>query len=197
MMARSKTVDEYVAGLSNWQAEIQELVELCRATGMEESIKWGAPCYSQAGKNVVGINAFKAYFGLWFYQGALLDDKDGVLINAQAGKTKALRQWRMQSAGDIRKAAVKRYLKAAAALADSGQEIRAGKPTAVSMPAELEAALAKQKVCRAAFDKLRPGQQREYASYVAEAKRTDTKQRRIEKILPMIRAGAGLNDRYR
>ncbi len=196
-MARSKTVDDYVAGLSNWQPEVQILVGLCRAAGMDETIKWGAPCYSRNGKNVVGIGAFKAYFGLWFFQGALLDDKDGVLINAQAGKTKALRQWRMQSAQDIRKAAIKRYLKAAAQLADSGQEVKVSRPKSVSIPEELQSALSKNKANRSAFDKLRPGQQREYANYIAEAKRADTRQRRIEKILPMIRAGAGLNDRYR
>ncbi len=196
-MARSKTVDDYVSGLGNWQAEVQTLVELCRAARMEESIKWGAPCYSRNGKNVVGIGAFKAYFGLWFFQGALLDDTDEVLINAQTGKTKALRQWRMQSPKDIKKTAIKRYLKAAAQLADSGQEIKTSRPKSVSVPDELESALAKSKTNRAAFDKLRPGQQREYANYIAEAKRADTKQRRIEKILPMIRAGAGLNDRYR
>ncbi|MEM9208999.1 MAG: YdeI/OmpD-associated family protein [Pseudomonadota bacterium] len=196
-MAHGKTVDDYLAGLTHWQAEVGELVKLCRATGMEESIKWGAPCYSRAGKNVVGVNAFKAYFGLWFYQGALLDDRDDVLLNAQAGKTKALRQWRMHAAEDIRKTVIKRYLKAAAELADSGQEIRSRNPAKLSMPAELEAALNEQTDCRTAFEQLRPGQQREYANYIAEAKRTDTKQRRIEKVLPMIRTGAGLNDRYR
>ena len=196
-MARSKTVDDYLSDLDNWQAEVQTLVDLCRDANMEESIKWGAPCYSRNGKNVVGIGSFKSYFGLWFFQGALLNDTDNVLINAQSGKTKALRQWRMQSNKDIKKTAIRRYLKAAAKLADSGQEIKASRPKSVSVPDELEAALVKNKACRTAFDKLRPGQQREYANYVAEAKRADTKQRRIEKILPMIRAGAGLNDRYR
>ena len=196
-MARDKTVDDYVAGLRQWQPEVKTLVELCRKAGLDESIKWGAPCYSRNGNNVVGIGAFKSYFGLWFFQGALLEDKDNVLMNAQAGKTKALRQWRMQSASDIRKAAIRRYLGAAARLADQGKAVAVSRRSAVTMPEELGTALAKNSRDKAAFDKLRPGQQREYAAYIADAKRPDTKQRRLEKILPMIRAGAGLNDRYR
>ena len=45
--------------------------------------------------------------------------------------------------------------------------------------------------------RLRLGLQREYAGYISEAKRIDTKRRRIEKILPVITAGMGFNDRYR
>ncbi len=196
-MARNKTVDDYVAGLSQWQPEVKTLIELCRKAGLDESVKWGAPCYSRNGSNVVGIGAFKSYFGLWFFQGALLEDKDNVLVNAQAGKTKALRQWRMQSASDIRKAAIRRYLGAAARLADQGKAVAVSRRSAVTMPEELGTALAQNSRDKAAFDKLRPGQKREYAAYIADAKRPDTKQRRLEKILPMIRAGAGLNDRYR
>lgn len=196
-MARNKTVDDYVAGLSQWQPEVKTLIELCRKAGLDESVKWGAPCYSRNGSNVVGIGAFKSYFGLWFFQGALLEDKDNVLVNAQAGKTKALRQWRMQSASDIRKAAIRRYLGAAARLADQGKAVAVSRRSAVTMPEELGTALAQNSRDKAAFDKLRPGQQREYAAYIADAKRPDTKQRRLKKILPMIRAGAGLNDRYR
>ena len=196
-MARDKTVEDYVAGLSQWQPEVKALVELCRKSGLDESIKWGAPCYSRNGSNVVGIGAFKSYFGLWFFQGALLDDKEDVLINAQSGKTKALRQWRMHSSKDIRKTVIRRYLGAAARLADKGETVAVSRPSTVSVPEELRAALAKNARDKAAFDKLRPGQQREYAKYIADAKRSDTKHRRLEKILPMIRAGAGLNDRYR
>ena len=65
------------------------------------------------------------------------------------------------------------------------------------MPAELQAALSKRKELGEAFTALSPGKQREYAEYIAEAKQQATKSRRIEKILPMISAGLGLNDRYR
>ena len=196
-MHRAKTADDYYADAPHWRDEIAKLREILHASGLEETIKWGQPTYTTNGKNVVGLGAFKSYCGLWFFQGALLADEDEVLINAQEGKTKALRQWRMTSCRDINQARIKRYVKEAIALADQGKEIKAARPGKVVVPAELKKALAADKSVSAAFDQLRPGQQREYAQHITEAKRAETKERRIEKILPMIAAGIGLNDRYR
>jgi len=134
---------------------------------------------------------------LWFHQGALLEDSHGVLINAQEGKTKALRQWRMTSATDITPAVIKRYVKEAMALVDAGNEIKPERRNTVVVPNDLQKAMRRHKGALAAFRTLTPGRQREYADYIASAKRDDTKQKRIEKILPMISAGAGLNDKYR
>lgn len=156
-----------------------------------------APCYTYLGKNVVGIGAFKSYFGLWFFQGTLLPDKNKQLISAQEGKTKALRQWRMTSAADIKPTMIKRYVKEAIAVVDAGREIRADRSQPVIVPAELQRAVRRFKGATAGFRGLSKGLQREYAEHIATAKRADTKQRRIDKILPMIAAGKGLNDKYR
>lgn len=196
-MKRASTVDEYVASADSWQAELTRLCEILRSTPLAEEIKWGAPCYTYDGKNVVGIGGFKSYFGLWFHQGALLSDDNGVLINAQEGKTKALRQWRMHSGKEIKPAIIKRYVKEAIALVEQGKEIKAATGEPVQVPAELKQALRRNTGATAAFRNLRPGQQREYAEYISAAKRDDTKDRRIAKILPMIVAGVGLNDKYR
>lgn len=157
----------------------------------------GGPCYTYDGKNIVGIGGFKSYFGLWFHQGALLEDRDKVLINAQEGKTKALRQWRMHSASDIKSAVIKRYVKEAITLAREGKTIPTDRQRPIVLPPELEAALSQNKTAAARFSGLRKGLQREYADYIADAKRTDTRERRIARILPMIAAGQGLNDKYR
>ncbi len=114
-------------------------------------------------KNVVGLGAFKSYFGLWFHQGALLADKNQVLINCQEGKTKALRQWRMTDKKEIDARTINAYIKEA----------------------------------NASFKALTKGKQREYADYIADAKREETKLKRLDKIVPMIEADQGLNDRYR
>lgn len=196
-MKRAKSVDDYVNTAEHRQAELKKLREILKSTPLEEDVKWGGPCYTHNGKNVVGIGAFKSYVGLWFFQGALLVDKDKVLINAQPGKTKALRQWRMTSSKEIKPAAIKRYVKEAIALVEEGKEVTAARTKKLLIPAELKTVFRADKAAIEAFTNLRPGQQREYADYVAEAKRDDTKQRRIEKILPMILAGKGLNDRYR
>lgn len=196
-MQRSKTVDEYIANAEHWQEELIRLREILQSTSLVETIKWGAPCYTHDGRMVVGIGAFKSYVGLWFYQGALLKDKDGVLMNAQEGKTKAMRQWRFDSGKDIKARQIKAYVKEAIALQEQGLEIKADRSKPVVVPAELLQALKKNKTARAGFDKLTKGKQREYTDYIADAKRDDTKQKRLAKILPMIQSGCGLNDKYR
>lgn len=196
-MLRHKSVDAYLDSAVHWQLELKALRRVLLSTGLSEAVKWGGPCYTFNGRNIVGIGAFKSYFGLWFFQGALLKDASKVLINAQEGRTRAMRQWRMTSAGEINPELIKKYVREAMALAGSGVEIHMDRSRPIVVPAELKAALGKNKAVGTAFGKLRPGLQREYADYVSDAKRADTKQRRIEKIIPMIAAGAGLNDKYR
>lgn len=196
-MKRNKTVDEYMKNAELWRDEQQRLREILLSTGLEEDVKWGGPVYTVNGQNVVGIGGFKSYFGLWFFQGALLKDDRKLLINAQEGTTKALRQWRMQSPKDIKPAVIKAYAREAMELAMAGRKIGPQRKKPIVIPPELKNALAKNAKARKGFDALRPGLQREYTDYVTSAKREDTKKKRIEKILPMITAGKGLNDKYR
>jgi uncharacterized protein YdeI (YjbR/CyaY-like superfamily) len=93
-LKRYKTPEEYIANNKDWQKSLILLRDILLSTQMTETIKWGVPVYTFEGKNIVGTTAFKSYVGLWFFQGALLKDKKKKLINAQTGKTKALRQWR-------------------------------------------------------------------------------------------------------
>ena len=197
VMQRHKTVDDYVDNAESWQDELNKLRSILNTTSLDETVKWGGPCYTHNGKNVVGLGAFKSYVGLWFYQGALLEDTDGVLINAQSGKTRALRQWRFKSMKDIKVRAIKAYVAEAVALAAAGKEIKPDRGKPVTLPEELKSALAKKKRTAAAYEKLTKGRQREYADYIAGAKRADTKAKRLAKVLPMIAAGKGLNDKYR
>lgn len=196
-MQRARTADEYFAKTSVWKNEQIRLRAELLATPLTEEIKWGVPCFTHKGKNIVAICGFKAYFGLWFYQGALLRDKKNVLINAQEGKTKALRQWRMTSGKDIKPTIIKIYVKEAISLVDQGKGIKADRSVPIDVPAELQNALRRSKGATAAFKTMRPGLRREYAEYIATAKRGDTKKKRIDKVLPMITAGVGLHDKYR
>lgn len=193
----AKTADEWFDGEARWPAEVARLRELLLGCGLVETVKWGGPCYVHEGANVVGIGAFKSYFGLWFYQGALLDDDAGVLVNAQRGKTRAMRQWRMQAAKDIKAATVRRYVRAAMQLAAEGRAIAPRRDAQLDIPAELAARISRDQALAKAFRALRPGQQREYAKHVAEAKRADTRERRCDRITPLILAGGGLHDKYR
>ncbi len=196
-MKRYQTVDEYIAQADDWQDELVRLRKILNATKLEEGVKWGGPCYMFQGKNVVGMGAFKSYVGLWFFQGALLEDKGKVLINAQEGKTKALRQWRFASPDEINARRIRAYVNEAIGLVQSGKEIKADRSTPVAIPLHLKKAFQSNKKAKACFEKMTKGKQREYADYIADAKREETKLKRLQKIIPMILASQGLNDKYR
>lgn len=189
-------IDAYISKHSQWQAELELLIQLLRSTEMEEHIKWGVPVYSVDGKNVVGVAAFKHYVGLWFYQGVFLKDKAKVLHNAQEGKTKALRQWRFNGSDEIDQKLVLAYVKEAIDNQKQGKELKPQKK-ALIIPEELNAALKQDVKLNAAFDAFSPSHQREYADYISEAKKEATRLRRLEKIIPMIKEKQGLHDKYK
>lgn len=199
MMKKVKTVEEYFDNLPNsWIPSINKLRRILLKKNLNETIKWGTPVYTFNGKNIVGIGAFKSYVGLWFFQGALLTDPHNKLINAQKEKTKALRQWRFTDERDMDENLIISYVEEAIANQEKGLEI---KPTQknyrLKIPKELKAVLQNNMDLSACFEKLTISKKREYAEYILEAKRVETKQKRIEKITPMILHLQGLNDRYR
>lgn len=196
-MKSFKTVDEYILNAKYGKEILIILREILKETELSETLKWGAPVYTINDKNVVGIGAFKSYAGIWFFQGALLTDKAGVLVNAQEGTTKALRQWRFSSAGEIDDKLVLEYVNEAIENQKKGKEIKADRKKPVVIPPELQDAFQENKELENAFNQLTPGCKREYADYVAEAKKEETRIRRVQKILPMILQKKGLNDQYR
>lgn len=196
-MKPRKTVDEYIEASEHWQDELIRLRKILSSTDLQETVKWGGPCYTFDGKNIVGMAAFKSYVGLWFFQGALLADKEKVLINVQEGKTKALRQWRFRSKKEIDARRIKAYVNEAVDLQKQGLKIKAERSKTIEIPPQLKQAFQRNKKAHSCFSQLTKGKQREYADYIADAKREETKMQRLEKILPMIKAGKGLNDKYR
>ncbi len=196
-MKRFRTVDEFLRAERQWPNELNRLCEILRATRLEETVKWGGPVYTYQGKNVVGVGGFKSYFGLWFYQGVSLSDPARILVNAQPDRTKALRQWRMKSLKDIQSGKIKTYVREAISIVESGREIKLERFKPLVIPAELEKKLVNHRSAKAAFDKFTKGKQREFADFISAAKRPETKQSRLDKILPMILNGSGLNDKYR
>ena len=180
-MQRAKTVDDYIAGNSQWPEELAKLRKILAESPLEETIKWGAPCYTYQGKNVVGIGAFKSYVGLWFHQGALLSDPDKVLINAQEGKTRAQRQWRFTSGKEIKIGRIKAYVKEAIALQAAGKSIKPARAKTLALPAELKALLKQDAAIKKAFAALTPGRQREYAEHIGSARQEATRNANVNK----------------
>ncbi len=192
-----ETVNQYFGSTEYWRDEIGILRGIILSTGLEETLKWGMPTYTLGGKNIVGIGAFKSYFGLWFFQGAALQDEQQVLINAQKGKTGSLRQWRFNTADQIDKELIRKYILEAIANQEAGVTHKPNKRKELILPPELRELFNRDMDLKKAFESLSGGIQREYANYIAEAKRETTWKRRLEKIIPMIREGKGLNDKYR
>lgn len=196
-MQRYTNVEDYIAGHPEWQKELTTLRAILNDTALEETVKWGGPCYTANGKNIVGLGAFKEFFTLWFYQGALLKDEKGVLINAQEGTTKALRQWRFTSLKEVKKTWIKAYINEAIKNERAGRRITADRSKPLIIPPELKSALNTNRLAKSAFAQLTKGKQREYIDYIASAKRPETKAKRLEKAMPLLLSGVGLNDKYR
>jgi len=197
-MKKVTSVEEYIENNEHFRDALYLLRDIINKTGLNEAVKWSAPVYDLDGKNVVGLGAFKNHFGIWFFNGIFLKDELNLLVNAQEGKTKALRQMRFESMNDINKDAVLTYVKEAIANQKAGKEIkpdRSKKKTVI--PKELQTELNEDKALLSSFNDLSPSKQREYCEYIATAKREPTKLSRLEKIKPMILNGAGLHDKYK
>ena len=197
-MQRAANVEEYLEIKNEWKNELNLLRSIIQKTELVECIKWGAPTYTIAGKNVVGLGAFKGYVGLWFFQGALLSDTKKLLLNAQEGKTNAMRQMRFTSLNEIDEDTILYYLEEAILNQKEGKTVPiAKKSSKFKIPTELKQALDADLKAADMFSKLTAYKQKEYALHISEAKREATKLKRIEKIIPMIIDGIGLNDKYR
>lgn len=196
-MKKVKSVDDYIASVEGWGEALEKLRSILLDTELEETVKWGGPVYAFDGKNVAGIGAFKSYFGLWFFQGALLKDYQNKLVNAQEGKTQALRQWRINSIEEIDEKLIKQYVTEAIQNQKEGRQIKPAKNKPLDIPAELAQAFEKNKLLKKAFDQFSLSKQREFTEYIGEAKREATRLARLEKSIPMILEGIGMNDKYR
>ncbi|MGB1283939.1 MAG: YdeI/OmpD-associated family protein [Polaribacter sp.] len=193
-------VDEYILKKEKWQKELSVLRSVFSDLPVDETIKWGAPVYVFQGKNIVGLAAFKKYFGLWFFQGALLKDKQKVFINAQEGKTKAMLQWRFYALEEINTDLIKYYVLEAIENVKEGKEIkpvRKNKKPKLIIPPELLNAIHQNRELKEKFETFTESKKREFATYISDAKRSTTKVARLEKITPLILKGEGLNDKYK
>ncbi len=180
-----------------WEAEIGALKDIIAKTELVEAVKWGGIVYTINNRNVLGIGGFKNYFALWFFNGVFLSDPKNVLVNAGEGVTRALRQWRFASAAEIDEKTIRAYLKEAIANERAGKQIKPeSRSKDFAVPELLQQALDQNKLA-GAFQRFTRGRQYEFVEYINSAKLEKTKIARIEKVLPMIAGGVGLNDKYR
>ncbi len=179
-----------------WPEEIEILKSILNTTPLVETTKWGGPVYTYNGKNVVGIGGFSNFFTLWFYKGVFLKDERGLLINANEESTKSLRQWRFTHKSQIDEKLVREYIMEAIAIEEAGLAIKPEKK-AMEIPGLLQEKLDADTGLKVAFEKFSLYKQKEFCEAIATAKQEKTKLSRLEKIIPLIFEGRGLNDKYR
>ncbi|PZX55878.1 uncharacterized protein YdeI (YjbR/CyaY-like superfamily) [Algoriphagus ratkowskyi] len=188
-------VDFFFDKASQWQEEYRQLRTLVLDCGLTEELKWGVPCYTYQGSNVVLIHGFKEYCALLFHKGALLQDEEGILIQ-QTENVQAARQIRFSNLSEIvtLKPTLKAYIYEAIEVEKAGLKVPLKKTKEYAIPAEFQVKLDENAELKTAFNALTPGRQRGYLLYFSAAKQAKTREARIDKYSPQILAGKGLND---
>ncbi len=196
-MTDSEKVTAYIQKHEKWSGELYMLRNIFNSTELFEEVKWGSPTYTLNGKLVAGFAAFKNHYALWFHQGVFLKDPNKKLLNAQEGKTKALRQWRFEAGDAIPEDLVLSYIEEAIQNSLMGKEFKPERKKAITLPPILTKALEKDDKLRDAFNSLTPGRQRDYAEHIGSAKREVTQESRLLAAIPLILSGKGLYDKYK
>jgi uncharacterized protein YdeI (YjbR/CyaY-like superfamily) len=188
-------VDFFFDKDSKWKKEFEKLRTLILDCGLVEELKWGCPCYTSQGANIVLIHGFKEYCALLFFKGALLNDPNGILVQ-QTENVQSARQIRFTSIREIVKMerVLKAYVYEAIEVEKAGLKVKLKKATEFKMPEEFQIKLDKKPALKKAFYALTPGRQRGYLLYFGSAKQAKTRESRIEKYMPHILKGKGLED---
>ena len=178
-----------------WEAEIAEMRRVLAGFAMKVERKWGKPTYTVHGKNIVIMQGFKEYFGLGFFQGALLKDPKKVLV--QLGQVQAGRVMKFTSVKDIKAkaATIKAYVREAIAVEKAGLRMDRKRTSDFPVPEELTERFRRDPPFKRAFEALTPGRQRSYLYHFAAAKKSATRVARIEKAMPAIFEGKGFLER--
>ena len=192
----SAKVDSYLTKAERWRQEMTRLRGIVLSVaGLTEEMKWGHPCYTLEGANVVLIHGFKEYCALLFFKGALLKDGKGILVQ-QTENVQGARQVRFRSVGEIEKLArvLKDYIKDAVEVERRGLKVEYKGTDAFEMVEEFRKRLDGDARLKKAFEALTPGRQRGYLLYFAGAKQSTTREARVEKCAPRILERMGLKD---
>lgn len=187
--------EQFFVKAKRWQAEMILLREIALSCGLQEDFKWMHPCYALGNANVVLIHGFKEYCALLFFKGVLMKDPKKRLIQ-QTENVQDRRQLRFTGLEEIKKLepVIKQYIREAIEIEKAGLKVTFKKTADFAMPEEFSERLAKNKKLKTAFESLTPGRQRGYLLHFASAKQSATRISRIEKLIPKILAGKGLED---
>ncbi len=189
-------VDVFIADANDFARPILE--ELRRRVHVnipeiEETIRWGAPYFRYKGQLYAGMAAFKAHVGFGFWHPLMRDDDNSLEGILQFGRIRSLADLPSETA-------FARLAKKAKKLADEGVK---GPPRPkrdpnrrIAVPADLRAALAKNAKAREHFDAFSPSCREEYVKWIVEAKREETRAKRVAATVAQSAEGKKLYWRY-
>lgn len=188
-------VDFYFDKAKKWKEEQEQLRMIALDCQLTEELKWGVPCYTFQRNNIVLIHAFKEYCAFLFFKGTLLNDEKGILIQ-QTQNTQSARQIRFTGVREIieLKSSLKAYIYEAIEVEKSGLKVTFKQTEDFAVPQEFQSKLDTIPGLKAAFDALTPGRQKAYLLHFSAAKQPKTREARVEKHIPEILNGKGLND---
>jgi uncharacterized protein YdeI (YjbR/CyaY-like superfamily) len=177
-----------------WPEELITLRGLILEYGLEEEIKWGFPCYTLNGKNILMLAPFKDNCALSFFKGALL--KENPILEKSGENSNTFRLIRFQGMDKINKEidTIRLIIQEAIDIEKSGKKLPKTNYSSIEIPEELEAAFEDDHLFKAAFKSLTPGRQRGYILHFSQPKQTQTRSNRIEKSKTAIMNGKGLNE---
>jgi uncharacterized protein YdeI (YjbR/CyaY-like superfamily) len=188
-------VDFFFSKAKQWQEEYKKLRMIVLDCGLTEELKWGVPCYTFQKSNIVLIHGFKEYCAILFVKGVLLKDANSILIQ-QTENVQSARQVRFTNVREIveMEPVLKAYVHEAIEVETAGLKVNYKKPAEFIVPEEFINKLEEVPGLQDAFDALTPGRQRAYLLYFSAPKQSKTRESRIEKYIPQILNGKGLND---
>ncbi|SDI42008.1 YdeI/OmpD-associated family protein [Mucilaginibacter sp. P19] len=188
-------VDFYFNKAGKWQEEVEQLRSIVLDCGLTEELKWGCPCYTFRESNIVLIHVFKEYCALLFFKGALLSDTHNILIQ-QTENVQAARQIRFTNAGEIagQRSILKAYIYEAIEVEKAGLKVNLKQTKDFAVAQEFQQKLNTIPALKIAFEALTPGRQKAYLLHFSQPKQASTREARVEKWMPQILNGKGLND---
>ena len=193
---RNPKVDAYFRNAEKWQDELMKLRMISLGCGLTEELKWGKPFYTFQESNIVVLWGFKDHCALGFCKGALLKDANGILSKI-GENTQAARKIRFTNLREIveMEPVLQAYIHQAIEVEKAGLEVNYKKTSEFIIPEEVQNKLDETPALRTAFDALTPGRQRGYLLHFSAPKQSKTRESRVEKCMPQILKGKGLNDR--
>ena len=195
MPSHDPRVDAYIAKAADFAQPILEEIRArvhAACPEVEETIKWGMPNFTYAGGILCGMAAFKRHVSFGYWKHALVMGETERDCMGSYGK--------MATPADLPpKATMRADLKKAMQLNEDGAKTERRKPSskpAPEVPDDLAAALKKHKAAKAAFDAFPPGCRREYIEWIVEAKRAETRAKRLAQAVEWMAEGKRRNWKY-